>query len=56
MTEEMEEFILDSYRSEVEKRILEVADEKNVKVIKIKISAELDTDNCIIIHNIGTLD
>ena len=37
--EEMKEFILDSYRSEVEKRILEVANEKNVKVIKINISA-----------------
>lgn len=50
--EDMYDYMLEAYRTEVEKRILSAADEMGTEIREIFISADIDANNCIIIQEI----
>ncbi len=53
--EDMNGYVLDLYKSELEKSILSTADDYGVSVEKIFISMDIDAEGCIIIHKIDTV-
>ena len=50
--DELNGYMLEMFRSETEKIILSTADEFDIAVKDICINAEIDAENCIIIHSI----
>ena len=52
-TENMDEYIKESFSKEIEKHILSVAETYKIEVKEIFINADIDADKCIIIHKIS---
>jgi len=51
--DEMDGYIRETFQKEIEKHILSVAEIYNVKVKEIYINADINTDKCIIIHEVS---
>lgn len=50
--EKLNEFILDGYKTASEKTILQVAEKRGIHVENIAAEMDINSDGCIIIHNI----
>lgn len=51
-SEDMNDYVLEAFCNEVQKRVLSEADEWGIGIKEIFTDAEIDADNCIIIHKI----
>ena len=52
-SDELNGYIMETFKNEIEKQILSVADRYNADVKEIYINADINTDGCIIIHEIS---
>ncbi len=52
-SDELNGYIMETFQNEIEKQILSVADMYNADVKEIYINADINTDGCIIIHEIS---
>lgn len=52
-SDELNGYIMETFKNEIEKQILSVADRYNADVTEIYINADINTDGCIIIHKIS---